>query len=72
MTSAQGSQSAAPFPNRGPGAGDNAAEEDESSEDEDDDEDGGEQKTPVYHHEIWKKLLRKGSMRGGLRYGLLL
>ena len=50
------------------------------SEDEDDselDKDGNE-KQPVYHWQIWRKLLREGSMRrkgsrdGLLRYGSLL
>lgn len=56
------------FPHRGQQADDGSDEEDESSEDEDD----GEEKAPVYHHEIWKKLVRKGRMGGLLRYGLLL
>ncbi|CAF9921685.1 MAG: hypothetical protein ALECFALPRED_001856 [Alectoria fallacina] len=56
------------FPHRGQRADDGSDEEDESSEDEDDDEDDGEEKAPVYHHEIWKKLLRKGKMGGLLRY----
>ena len=60
------------FPHRGQRADDGSGEEDESSEDENDDEDDGEEKAPVYHHEIWKKLVRKGKMGGLLRYGLLL
>ena len=52
---------------------DEESEDGEESEDEEDSEDGeetGEEKTPVYHHQIWEKLLRKGSMKGRLRYGL--
>ena len=65
----------APFPQRRP-AERGSDGEDEDSEDEDDgDDDGeddGEEKPPVYHHQIWRQLLRKGSMGGLLSYGLFL
>lgn len=61
----------APLPQRGQQADDGSAEEDESSQDGDEDEDGKE-KPPVYHHQIWEELLKKGSMGGLLRYGLFL
>ena len=70
MRSASESQSTR-FPQRRP-ADEGSESEEESSESEDDGEDDGGEKPPVYHHEIWKKLLRKASMGGLLRYGLLL
>lgn len=70
MRSASESQSTR-FPQRRP-ADEGSESEEESSETEDDGEVDGGEKPPVYHHEIWKKLLRKASMGGLLRYGLLL
>ena len=62
--SAQESQSTV-FPDRGRQADEDSSEEDESS-----DEEGDGPKSPVYHFQIWKKLLKMGSQGGILRYGL--
>ena len=68
----------APSPKRQKRARDDSEDEgdrrEESSDEEDDsehDQDGNE-KHPVYHWQIWEKLLRKGSQGGLVRYGLSL
>lgn len=56
-------------------AADGPTKEDESSDESSDDDDNedendGQEKPPVFHHEIWRRLLRR-ARRSGLRYGLL-
>ena len=62
----------ASFPQRQPGGDEESDGEDGDDSGDENDDDNGEDKPPVYHYKIWKKLLRKGSMGGLLRYGLLL
>lgn len=74
VTSGAEEKQKAPFPNRKPEGDDEGKKEGEDIDDEDDSEhdNDGNEKQPVYHWQIWSKLLKKGDQGDQLRYGLLI